>query len=523
MSIQFGSIISDFLVDFHSQVAVIGGATGTGKSYALGQKLLMAATFQRAWRGIRKTHFLIARPSAGDVKESLVKDLEDEILSPIKEAGGVVNFVGQYPIKGDVKFMLPDGTEVHCEITAMGLEDQASAKKKLKSKKYTCAFVPEMQTMWNQGVIDEVIQRVNRFPTDKDGGIVWEIPMSDGSIVSYTGGRLWGDMNYTDMRHWFYEYIVSNNILKEDGEPTRKFYELPSVLIAVPDANSNFTYKGEQVRFEGNPEALPYIKHAVLRDAEGNKIPGSEFNHWLNQVEQMVGDDAQIDENIMGVWGHRTEGKPVYPRFSITEQVAKIELHPNVTRPVYVGVDGGFNNAFVFGQESHTGKLAILDAINNVGDDAKSIGEALDTDVLPLLNLKYMGCEVVFVVDPSMFFGEGSSGRTQVDEFWDRNLKVVQAPTQNPGERLKDGGWFVDTRGVLEISANAKEVVTALAGGYNYRLKRDGMFDEHPDKKSRYSHIGDAYQYLCSQLKRGFSRKSKKGVSKTKRRSYHRW
>lgn len=523
MGIQFGPIISDFLLDFHSQVAIVGGPTGTGKTYALGQKLLMAATFQRAWRGIRKTHFLIARPSSGDVKESLVKDLEDEILTPIQEAGGVVEFVGQYPIKGEVRFALPDGTEVHCEITAMGLEDQESAKKKLRSRKYTCAFVPETQTMWSQGVIDEIINRVDRFPTDKDGGIVWEIPMSDGSVSIERGGRLWGDMNYTDIQHWFYDYAVTKNIIKENGEPTRKLYELPSILLAIPDSNSNFTYKGEPIRFEGNPEARPYIQHAVMRDENRNKIPDSEFQHWLKQVDQMVGDDALIDETIMGVWGHRTDGMPVYPTFSIAEQVSKFELFPNNRKLVLVGTDGGFNNAFVFGQESYAGKLAILDEVNNVEERAKSIGAALDNDILPLLNAKYLECEVVFIVDPSMFFGEGSSGRSQADEFHDRKLRILPAPTQNPEERIKDGKWFINNRGVLEISVICKELVSALAGGYNYKLRKSGMFEERPDKRSKYSHIGEAYEYLCSQLRRGFSHKQKKDASKKERRSYHRW
>ena len=139
-------INADFLTDFHSPVSGIGGPTGTGKSFTLGQKLLLAASIQRAHRGVRRTHFLIARPSEGDVKDSMVKDLEDQILSDIKDAGGTVKFVGQYPVRGTVNFRLPDQTEVYCEITAMGLEDVASAKRKLKSKMYTCAFVPEIQT-----------------------------------------------------------------------------------------------------------------------------------------------------------------------------------------------------------------------------------------------------------------------------------------------------------------------------------------------------------------------------------------
>lgn len=494
--------------------------TVSHNSFSLFQKLLVAASIQRAHRGVRRTHFLLVRPSAGDVRESIIKDLEDEILTPIKDAGGVVEFVGQYPIKGTVKFGLPDGTEVHCELTGMGLEDRESAKRKLRSKKYTCAIVPEMQTLWEKGILDEIVNRIDRYPTDKDGGIAWELPMSDGSLQTFRGGRMWGDMNYTDKRHWFYDYMVVDNIIKENGLPTRKFYELPSILTPVPDPNSSFTYRGEPVRFEGNPQALPYIKHAVQRDEEGEKIPNSEFEHWLNQIDQMPGDDAQIDEVIMGVWGFRTDGKPVYPGFSMTEHVSGHLLSPNVSKPVYVGVDGGFNNSFVFGQEGLNGRLQVFDEINNVEDEAKSLSEALEMDVLPLLNSRYYGCDVNFILDPSMFYGDGGKGNNQAHEFYNRGLRASPAPIQDPNMRFKDSNWFIITRGVLEISNNCTELVSALAGGYNHRMMKNGMFGEHPDKNSRYSHIGDAFQYLCCQFKRGFARPKKRSG---KRKTLHRW
>lgn len=510
------------MMDFSSPVAILGGATGTGKSFTLGQKLLTAATLQRAHRGVRRTHFLVARPSEGDVKESIVKDLEDEILAEIKDAGGVVKFTGQYPVKGLVKFALPDQTEVHCEITAAGFEDQASAKRKLKSKKYTCAFLPEIQTFYDPKVVAEIVQRINRYPTDKDGGIYWEIPMSDGSIATFAGGRLWGDFNYTDKRHWFYKYSVSDNVIKENGEPTRKIYEQPPILLAMPDPHSNFVYKGEKVRFVPNPAAKPYIQHARVRDDEGRPIPDSEYDHWLNQVEQMTGDDASIDENIMAQWGYRTDGRPVFPRFSVNEHVEKGKIQVNPSMPVYVGVDGGFNNAFVFGQEGFTGKLQILDEINNVKENAKPIDNALDEDVIPLLNSKYMGCEVIFILDPSMYFGEGAKGNNQGDEFKKRGLNAVACRTQDPDERLRSGEYFINNRGVLSVASICSDVVSALAGGYNYKILRGGMFSESPDKKSDSSHIGDAFCYLCTQLRRGFSKPKKKAKSR-KKRSLHSW
>jgi len=521
MSIQLPPVNAEFLCDFHSPVAGLGGPTGTGKSYTLGQKLLTAATIQRAHKGVRRTHFLIARPTEGDVKESMVKDLEDEILNEIKEAGGVVNFKGQYPVKGEIKFALPDDTEVHCEITAMGLEDQATAKKKLKSKKYTAAFVPELQTFSEPGVVDEIVQRINRFPTDKDGGIYWELPMSDGSLSTFIGGRLWFDFNYTDRKHWFYEYAITKNIIKDDGSPTRAIYEQPAILKAIPDPQSNFTYKGEKVRFEPNPEAAPYIRHACVRDEQGQPIPGSEYNHWMNQVEQMVGDDAQIDENIMGAWGYRTKGRPVFPKFK-PDLVSRGRIPVNRALTVFCGVDNGFNNGWVFGQQGFSGKLMVTDEINNAGDNAKSISSALDEDVLPLLNNRYYGCNIVFILDDSMYSGEGAQGNCQADEFDKRGLKHVICESQDMDTRIGDVDFFITTRDALEISSACSDLVSGLSGGYSYKLKRSGIYNEKPDKDGPFADICDAFQYLCGHMRRMFS-KSVKPKKKKKRRSLHKW
>lgn len=520
MSIQFGPVNGEFLIDFHSQVAVLGGFTGSGKSFCLSHKLLAAASMQRAHKGVRRTHMLLARPSEGDIKESMIKDLEDEILADIAEAGGVVNFVGQYPIKGLVRFALPDQTEVYCEITAVGLENQESAKRKLKSKKYTHAFVPEMQTMWDQGVLDEIIQRINRYPTDKDGGIYTEVPMSDGSIATYPGGRMWGDMNYTDRNHWFYKYMVTDNIVKDDGTPTRAFYEQPGALKVVKDPQSNFKYKGESVRFEPNPLALPYIRHAVVRDDKGDKIPNSEFDHWLKQVAQMVGDDASIAENILAEWGYRTKGAPVFPRFT-DACVSRGEIQINRSLPVWVGADNGFSNAWVFSQQGFSGKLLVLDEINNA-KEPKSISEALDKDVLPLLNNKYFGCEVVFILDDSFYSGEGAQGNTQADELDKRGLKHVECETQNLTDRISDVDFFLTQHEALEISSRCTDLVSGLAGGYSFKTKRSGMRDEKPDKDSLFADVCDAFQYLCGHVRRQFS-KSNKPKKLNKKRSLHRW
>ena len=450
-------------------------------------------------------------------KDSVVKDLEDEVLAPIKEAGGVVKFVGQYPVRGEIRFALPDDTEVHCEITAMGLEDVPSAKKKLKSKKYTCAFVPEVQTLSDPGIISEVVQRINRFPTDSQGGIYWDLPLSDGSIRTYTGGRLWCDYNLTDKRHWFYKYVVTDNVVKDNGRPIRQMYKQPPILMAVRDPQSNFTYKGERVRWEPNPDAASYIRHAVVRDEAGEVVPGSEYNHWQNQIEQMNGDDASIAENILGEWGYRTKGKPVYTGFSEEDHVSSSNIPVNRSVPIIVGVDGGFNNAFVFAQIGFNGKLQIIDEINNTKESAKPIDLALEQDVIPLLNQRFYGCKVEFVLDPSMYFRDGGSGVSQSDYFSNNQLNHKPAPTQDPEERIKNGRWFIDTRHVVEIDKKCTELVSALSGGFNYKLRRNGVYDEQPDKTSEYSHIGDAYGYLCSQVRKGFgvAKKVKKGKPKS--------
>lgn len=51
--------------------------------------------------------------------------------------------------------------------------------------------------------------------------------------------------------------------------------------------------------------------------------------------------------------------------------------------------------------------------------------------------------------------------------------------------------------GILFDEANCGGIISALAGKYRYRLKKNGDAEDSPEKNHPWSDLADSLQYLC--------------------------
>jgi len=58
---------------------------------------------------------------------------------------------------------------------------------------------------------------------------------------------------------------------------------------------------------------------------------------------------------------------------------------------------------------------------------------------------------------------------------------------------------MVDGQPALLVSPDADVIITGFQGGYRYRERANGGYDDTPEK-NWYSHSADSLQYLCTRL-----------------------
>lgn len=515
MNIKFASlppVSKAFFMDLHSRVLAIGGPIGTGKTFVQALRLLFKAThIIPSPDGVRRSSFIIVRKRYGDLEQSVVPAFQ-------KIAGAAFDLSGRKsPLYGKIYFTDKYG-KVECDLWLYAFETVADAQK-IRSLAFTDGAIIEAQELDSPVIVKEVFKRLGRYPAPANADelddfennpmIAYQLP--NGTSVQ--GKQLTLDYNYTNTTHWLKKYLVDDNKVNAKGVRRRTLYEQPPTHIWMSGARLDGSIQGVEGRYHGeggvfmrNPEALHYIKH-------------NGWSYWEDILLESMGDDALIQQDILAGWGDHINGKPVYPKFSRTRHVASYDLKYIPGRPVYVGVDNGFNNAWIFTQQDHSGRVLIIDEIVNVGADAKSIKAAINDDVLPYLNLHLPLHTVIFIADQAFWNEEGGEGRKQIEVLTNAGLTVEKSAFKFTTP-MRD---IVDTAIASEqllVSPRCNRVIDALVGGFHYPLIRStGQFSEDPNQKSEHSHPANAAEFAISRLikhtprKRNNSGKAKREFS----------
>lgn len=434
----------------NARMRVIRGPFGSGKSVGSMVEVVRRAKMQAPDKnGLRRSRWAIVRNTMPMLRDTTMKTwfdwFPDGSCGWWKETGKTF-----YLEFGDVK----------AEVLFRALDDAADVKN-LLSLELTGAFINEAREIPRE-IVEGLQGRIDRFPSMKDGGCTW--------------AGIWADTNSPE--EGSYWWAMMEGLDPETGSPRPNEWECfvqPGGLLKVQNSRVQRGYD-----LVPNPDA----------ENIENLAPG----YYANLSKDAS--DEYISVYVLNNYGKSKAGKPVHPLFDEDFHVAKSELIYNPKLPLVLAADFGLTPAISFQQQDAFGRLLILDEIVT---EKMGLKRALGERAQPLLRRKYTDANIFVTGDPSGGNASQNDERSCIDIFKEAGFKKVKlAYSNNPIHRTNDLDTFLSRRtemgaGFL-VSPQCAYTKRGLSGGYHYKIARNGIVSESPDKNI-FSHICEATQY----------------------------
>lgn len=265
---------------------------------------------------------------------------------------------------------------------------------------------------------------------------------------------------------------------------------------------------------ENKPSNVAYFHQPGGLSPDAENIENLPLNYYKNLMEGKS--DAWIQVFIHANWGFSVAGKPVIPMFDRRLHVPDVELIPNKYLPLVIGYDPGVrHSAFILGQQDLYGRLNVFDELILEG---YGTARACTDRLIPLLNARYRGFEVIIAPDPAAYSRSQTNETSAVDvlkevrfkKYWTVNSRVF---TNLIAPRLAAIDHYVSRRTekgeALAVSKNCKALIKALGNGWVYGQTKAGSGEKEMPDKNIHSHPGDALGYLCQYHTENSARKSR--------------
>lgn len=443
-----GKLFYDFIV----------GPVGSGKTTGLFFKLVFLAQQQaKGPDGIRRTRAVVVRNTLPQLRDTTITSwnywFKDGEAGTWKAT--------------ENKFILRFG-DVECEVLFRPL-DTADDVARVLSLEVTFALIDEFVQI-PRAIIDALSARLGRYPSKKDGGA--------------TNFGMFGSSNPDTEDCWWYDFLHNENAVRqfhagdtpESVLAYRKLKGLPPV---------NVTY---------------FVQPSGLSEGAENleNLPPSYYDSAIQGKS-----DAWVKQFVEAEWGFSAAGKAVVPTFKPDLHVPNKSLLYNPQLPLVFGFDPGLaGTAAVFGQQDLSGRLLVLGELTTSGYGTQRFIEEL---LRPYIRRRFPDARldnIICAPDPA------ASNRAQTDEkaVVDviRRYFTVKSETNNRLPLRLDAIEHFTTRlvdagpALLVSAADCPETIRALKGGWRYAmdLKKEIMKGAEPEKNP-YSHVGDAFGYLC--------------------------
>ena len=447
-----------------TMVRAVGGPVGSGKSVGMVMEILLKSMQQQAFKGVRKSRWAIVRNTYAELKNTTIKTWLDWIPAEL----GAVRMTA--PPTALVRIPdIGDGTAVELEVVFLAL-DLETDQAKLRSFELTGIWFNEGQFV-NEEIMRVGLQRTGRYPKverDRDGNNI------EGSGASWSGALI--DFNLVDTEHFLYR------ALKVERRKGWKLWIQPPAIEEVIDAEGESTWVGH-----------PDAENIKSLATEANGKDG--YRYYLDKIPGMK--RSQILVDYCAQWGVSVVGQPVYAETYDDEvHVSEVEIRPDKSLPVYIGVDFGLHPAIVFGQVMRDGQLIVLKEIDPNQPSGVSLEEFIDDYYRPFVLEHFIGMR--------NFEGWGDPagrGRSAIDKrtpfmvLTQAGIRCTPTTTNEYLPRKEAVEKFLAKRKGIIINPSCVRLRKGFLGGYGYK-KINGLPRAYPDKNG-FSHIHDALQYLC--------------------------
>jgi hypothetical protein len=457
---------------FHSSddfVRGLLGPIGSGKSVACCTEIMKRSVEQKVIydsdnpNGIRKSRWAIIRNTYRELIDTTMVTWFDWFPREIGSWRAM-------DMKWTLEKKLDDGTSLHLEVLFRAL-DRPDDIKKLLSLELTGGWINEGREI-PKAVLDMLQGRVGRYPAFKEFSDIPE------DVLDEVYALMDGDCLFSELPEHLLEHLPWIGIILDTNPPD----------------NDHWWYKLFE---EDQPKGFSLYHQPSAKSPEAenlrNLVPG-----YYNNI--MQGKDQEwINVYVHGKYGFIADGKPVWPEYKDDIHHTLDELPLTGSGKVYVGIDFGLTPAAAIGQIVSSGQFQIIDELVTEDMGAVNFGKLLHEK----LSSEYCGCDLEIYADPA---GED---RAQTDEttpfeiLWNQGIEAWPTYTNDftiRREAVADYMQRLDFRGkpAFILGPKAKMARKACSGGYKYkRLQVSGQqrFQDKPDK-GRYSHIGDAIQYM---------------------------
>ena len=452
----------------NSLVRGIRGAYGSGKSSACCLEILSRAVEQQAFRGVRKSRWVVIRNSYPELVETTLKTWTSWVptaLAPVRES---------VPMQSRLECMLADGTKL--ELTVLFISfDHPDDRRKLLSLEVTGAWLNEAAELDEEALI-AVSARIGRYPSTDEGGPSWH-----GIIM---------DTNSPDDSSWWFR------LAETDRPAGYKFFDQPPALIEIAAKEGAGV---SPLAVESEVSYVPNDGSYGFPAAENIDHLPNGFAYYSNMI---AGKSREwIKVYVLNQYGSTRSGKTVYPEYIDALHHSPRSLVASPGLVLYVGWDFGLSVSCVFAQLSVRGQLKVLRELS--GEDI-GIQRFVRDYFKPCITQHYPNFRLEMVGDPAGAQRSQSTEQTCFSVMAEEGFpNVVAAATNEFAARREAVVWFLSRLSsegsAFLLDPSCMMLRKGFLRAYCYRKMRTEsaqQFALRPDKGA-YSHLQDALQYLC--------------------------
>lgn len=447
-----------FLARHNGRVFVTGNS---GSSTASCHKMNIIAMEQEPdIDDVRRTRFLIVRNSYRQLKKTTIKTWLEWF--PESQWGEMIR---SEPMTHMRRFPHPsgDGTTVECETIFLAIDSPETAEQEAASFEITGFWYNEAQFAEKE-VIDELLSRCGRFPSQKNGpGATWH------------GGML--DLNAPTEGHWIPYMRGDIPLPVELADDEKMMFDKPDdwSFFVQPPGLIEVRIDGE-VAYQPNPEA------------ENQKNLKKTYMEQIRSKPK-----GWIDQRVMNKVGLYMGGKAVYQAYSPYTHDSPNDKpeKPVEGFPIIIGLDFGRDPAACFMQDVNNHWI-VFDELIGDNESATLFAPRVSAHMAQ----HFAGFMFEAYGDPRGADRTQSVETTAYDVFAVHGINVYPATTDNnPEMRRSAVDGVLSRHNGLRVNHKCLTLRTGLAGGYHFKKSKghSGIYSEKPEK-NRYSHIVEAFE-----------------------------